>query len=330
MKTWEDLNGYPIIHVEKTESKYVLTQSNKYPDYDDIFKIPISYKTKSGKTSLVWMKTKQMEIDNESAEDWIVLDFNETGLYEVKYGTRLMFALVEELKQNPLTLSESKKKKFLKQINFDSDDRASILALLGLLKHENSSSVWAEAYRSIDFMTSELSGSSVYLQYQNFVVSLIKPHLDRLGFVEIENESSNDKELRETLIGIASIVNYEEYLQFELERFKKFLLIGEGDYDSCEGLKLADAMMHSKAVARMLNQTPDVRERDLAASLALTCSLNRQVLTNLLQLTIDKSNNLDNSERSWFFRIVFIEYFGREVAFDFIKEHFNDVIKYDW
>jgi ERAP1-like C-terminal domain len=333
MKTWELSNGHPIIDVEKTDSKFVLTQSNKHPSHK-IFTIPIFYKTKSGKTSMVWMKTEEMEMDIESADDWIVINVNQTGFYEVYYGERLTYALVEELKQNPLALSESEKRILLKQINFDDDDAGSMLAILGFLKDENSSSVWAEVHNSIfSSMTTELSGSSVYLQYQNYLISLIKPHLDQLGFVAIENESNNDREMRDKLIEIAKNINYEEYLKFELERLKKFLETGEGDYNLCEGLKLADATIHSNITAQTRNKAGRRSHDDLRP---LTCSLDSRILFNLLLLPYNEPNNLSSDEmyiilemgdRNILLEIMLAKDSGREeVALDFILEHF-DVIR---
>jgi aminopeptidase N len=85
MKTWEEQSGYPTIHVEKTGNKFVLTQKNKVKDNDDIFTIPFSYKLKSGKASMVWMKTKIMEIETENDDDWITFNANITGFYEIRF-----------------------------------------------------------------------------------------------------------------------------------------------------------------------------------------------------------------------------------------------------
>lgn len=337
MKTWEDVNGYPVVHVEKTDGKFVLTQTNEYDyqKYNETFTIPIIYKTKSGKISKVLMKTKQMTIESDSP--WIVLNVNETGFYKVKHGKELTFALAEELKENLSALSEDKRKRILEEKNFDDDDRESILAKFSYLKHENISWVWAGAYRSnrywgetdssFEFINNELVGTEVYLQYHKFVISLIEPHFDRLGFFEIENEPSNDKELREILIKIAQFIDYEEYLKMEVHRFIKFLETGKGYYHWCDGLKLANATIHSQLAAEKMNQSLDLYNGRRHGITDLSCSLDRQVLINLLRLTT--SYKLVNDERTSIFGQILLGDFGREVALKFILERFNDVVRHD-
>jgi hypothetical protein len=89
---------------------------------------------------------------------------------------------------------------------------------------------------------------------------------------------------------------------------------GEGDYNLCEGLKLADAVIHSIAVARMLNQTVDERYENLEA---LVCSLDLQVLISLLELA---SNNLSEHEQNGILGITLHLDFGFDCFDDILKD----------
>jgi ERAP1-like C-terminal domain len=233
------------------------------------------------------------------------------------------------LAEDPSTISESIKVKFLRDIHLR--DRNVVFNIWSLLKNENSSLVWQEAAKSISIITSELFDSSIFPRYKNFLTSLFKRHLDRLGFAEINDEPINDKKLRKTLFAVASTVNYEEYLQFELERLKKFLQSiyskygSNYNYNLCESLKLADASIHAEVIAKMLNKQDDVFARSTKTDdlKALTCSLDRQILINLLQLALNRTNVLDDNERQTVFDASLSQNFGLQITLDFVLEHFD-------
>lgn len=323
MKTWEDQTSFPILSVVKIRDKFVLTQTSS-----EIFTFPFSYKSKSGKIEKVLMKSKFAKIPSENEDDFIVLNVNDAGFYEVKYDIKLILGMVEALKQDPVFVSKHTRSSF-----FSEDKKVNVanLKIMSFLGKENSVLVWVNAMDMIINIQRDLSETSVTPQFKAYLRSLIKPNLDRLGFEEVENDSKEESNLRSMLKLIARLVGFEDYLKYELGRIVKFVETGKGEHEMCQGIKLANQSIHSQIIETFLNTSKSIRSPNVLID--LSCTNDRKILNNFLQLTLAKNNSLTLGERATLlhfamatgnkFEMMSRADFAFEEVFDFIGENYE-------
>lgn len=174
------------------------------------------------------------------------------------------------------------------------DDVVSNLHILSFLEKETNHEVWKRAHSFIKSLSKMLSKS---LHHNNFWKSILKPHFDGLGFGIVDGESLDERNLRDVLMSLAREVNYEDYLDYELKRLTSFVESGKGYYNQYEGLKLANASVHSHFVEKLAASEKDSYDRYKLLD-SLSCSLNREALNNFLRFSLDKNNNLTSVTKS--------------------------------
>jgi aminopeptidase N len=334
MRTWEDQAGYPVIEVEKYGDKFILTQW-RYEYGDEIYSIPISFATKSEptfdrRTPKLIMETKTVEIQIENPYDWIILNIDTTGFFQVSYDKNIWKALIDQLKADHEVISAFHRRQLFRDLNdilgdpYTKFDYIYILEMLSYLSKETENSVWY--YSPQTTFKYKLFGTSAYEKYCEFQHSLVNPHLRRLGFEPIEGESANDAGLRKTTAAIACDSYELRCLTFELGRIKQFVETGEGEFNMCHGLRLADEPIHSLFVGYLFAEDSPFYRKDLIDSLG--CSLDNFVLRSYLELTLDPTNNLTIDERDLILgRTAFSSQKGLDVSLDFLTDHVGEIVE---
>ena len=118
MDTWTRQEGFPVINVQKSENKFVLTQKRFLEDPDAIsnpsksdykyhWTVPITYITNRNETpTLIWFDKDANEVVIEVDEHtrWIKLNVNQVGYYRVNYGEEWK-TYEELLRHHPTRLS---------------------------------------------------------------------------------------------------------------------------------------------------------------------------------------------------------------------------------
>lgn len=333
MRTWEDQAGFPIIHVEKSGSKFILTQ-NRFGGGEEIYSIPISYASKSdlnfeNKTPKFWMMTKTAEIDFLN-DEWIILNIQLTGYYKVSYSKNMYMNFLEILQTDYNSIS------YLHRGQFFNDFKTMVtestietiygLEVLSYMRQETEFYVWRQFYGLENFFTEHLFTTTALSKFQELIASILKPLLDRLGFEEVKGEPSVDTDLRNFALIFACKSYQQECLEFELQRLKNFVSTGEGSYKLCEGIRLADQTIYSHFISRNLSEVSFLERYQYISGLG--CSLNRNLLKTFLELTLDSSNNLQASERvDVLSNTIGKSVEGLEVTMDFIIENFVNIIE---
>lgn len=333
MKTWEDQAGYPVVHVERTSTKFRLIQKRS-DGGDEIYSIPLLYVKsvedfKTDARRLVWMDTKTIEIE-DSSSSFLILNAHLTGYYKVSYSWDVWLSIINSLESDPENFPTIHRAQFfddmLSQLN-DVGDSSLEGAALGLtlmptLKKEMEYLVWEKAYWLELFYSEKLFGTMVLEKYQEFAQSLYQPLIDRLGITSVEGESLNDASLRGLLLFLSCKALNQDCLTYQYNLLKAFVESGKGSFVVCDGLRLADKPVFNFVAQSALNN-PETRYQYL---FDLGCSLEREFLKEFLQLSLDTTNNFEVYER-----IEIIEktasksVVALEVVLDFIHENFNEI-----
>ena len=330
MTTWEEQAGYPIIKVRKHGDFFVFEQK-RFGGGKEIYSIPISYVLKSevklsDKTSMFWFNTATAQL--ESKDDWIILDFMNTGYYKITYDKQIFKAIVKDLPRSSKKISPAKRKQLFKdtreRLVEDNIEAFCGLEHLSYLKQEANHAVWSEGLELETLLSEHLFGTPATTKYQSFIKDIVDPHLNRLGYDKIKGEPLSDSELRKIVTRLSCKALDEECLNYELRRLVKFVDTGKGFYNLCEGLRKANETVHSKLIQTALKLEDSSEKYNYISNLG--CSLDPHLPKNYLQVLLDKSNNLNNYDRlEGISSTMTKSVIGLEVVLDFVQENLHEI-----
>lgn len=198
MDTWTRQMGYPVVSVQRNGNDFAVSQSRFLMDPDTkvnstsslfkyLWQIPLSYRTSSGDTGLVWLKKSAQTFSLKVPRSgWIKFNNNMTGLYLVHYDAT-SFGLIQEALEEDID-------------NFSPSDRAELiietfyLARAGYMQYRSALSLsqyiikerhlvpWQAFHEVISFILNRLAGSHAEDLLKTYVQSLLRDALDDLSF----------------------------------------------------------------------------------------------------------------------------------------------------
>jgi len=201
----------------------------------------------------------------------------------------------------------------------------SFLAYIGIqymeyMNKETVFTVWNQAVAVETFFSGHLFGTDVESLYQQYIQSLILPNVNRLGFTAIEGESSNDASLRGLITTLSCKTYQQNCLNYELQRLTTFVSTGTGSFSLCDGLRNADAAIHSQLINQLIQGEASSRTTYLNN---LGCPLNQNLINNYLQLSLDNTNGLTSNERLTVIRQTAPKsILALETVMDFIQQNY--------
>lgn len=220
--TWELLAGVPIVTVSRTGDVLTLQQSRFfYTDElsDSVWHVPINYAVASnpnfGDTrAALWFTENQLEIRNETApvpwmpDDWIVLNIQQSGYYRVNYDTELWSLIIYQLNGPEYHRIHLLNRGQLVDDSFNIARSGRItfdlpLDVMNYLERETDHIVWDSAERALFLYNRWLLGSSVYDEFQAYVLKNVAAMYNKLGVSVIDFEPRIDRYARQIAINLA-------------------------------------------------------------------------------------------------------------------------------
>jgi hypothetical protein len=144
--------------------------------------------------------------------------------------------------------------------------------------------------------------------------------------VRRDDESSKVADLRYLVTTLSCKAYEENCLNFELGRLKNFVEKDEGDYDLCNGLRLADEDLHSIFVEKFL--AADNSDERINLMTYLGCSLDKKILKDYLNIVLDEANNLEEFERRFVLEnTVTKSVVAYETVMEFFSKNHRQIVK---
>lgn len=330
MATWEDQVGYPIVNVQRNNDATILIQE-RFGGGREIYAIPISFATQSDPDfddtlPKLWMTGATSNLDDLPEDNWIILNTQLTGYYNVNYDRNNWDSIITQLQNAHEIIPTIHRGQLFLDMQFpllqESFEMTYGLELLNFLENEREHSVWTRALEVENIFSQRLFGTAVLPDYQNFIRASTQPHLDRLGFSEVEVELPEDAELRKVTANLSCKMLNEDCLNYELEKLLAFIDSDDEVYDFCDGVRLANESVHSQLVAMMLNSTND----RYTYIMNLGCSLDEEILRSFLELVLDDA--VDFTRFQCYFLLGETKRqstMALEITMEFIHEHYLEI-----
>ncbi|XP_050434254.1 aminopeptidase N-like [Adelges cooleyi] len=196
MATWTDQCGYPVVHVKRNISSFVLTQERfLVPKGDDNYipsecfesqgewYIPLTYTTNSSQnfTDLApvkWMRPTTNETALPFLEDfdWYIFNVQSTGFYRVNYEDDNWLALIKQLHDSPEAIHVLNRAQLIDDsFNLARAGKLNYsvpFELTKYLKNENDVVPWYSVMNNYDYILDRMRRSHVYPDIKNYVRDL--------------------------------------------------------------------------------------------------------------------------------------------------------------
>jgi ERAP1-like C-terminal domain len=189
--------------------------------------------------------------------------------------------------------------------------------------NENVPQVWNDAGVNIRYLNSSLFGTTSYNNYLDLIKNLTSPHIQRLGYDPIPDEPATDSQLRNSVKQFNCNSLDSNCLNHELEKLKRFKDDATSPApDFCSAFRLADSSTYYHFLVQMATN-PSFAYRS-AIVRTIQCSLDQNLLSDLLEVIDDPENILTTNERNTLVNYMFVtSTIGFRTAFEYLKENLS-------
>ncbi|XP_063230541.1 uncharacterized protein LOC134535398 [Bacillus rossius redtenbacheri] len=355
MDTWTNQKGYPVVTVTRDyeagtasvkQERFLLKRGSDQHSYK--WWVPLSY-TSGDKADFqttvptAWLGPTQDELVLQSvasSEDWVLFNVQQTGFYRVNYDERNWRLLAAQLAgpgagrvppvsraqllDDALALARSGRLGY-----------PAALELLRCLEQETDYVPWNSAVWALRFLDGRLQGAPAedYRLFQAYVLKLLGPAYDSLGFEVRTTDSHATKLLRRSVLSLACELDHGDCVARATGIFSG-LMADENttvaaDVAStvyCTALRKGSATEWDFLWARY--NASDVSSEQVALLGALGCSADQAVITRYLQMSITEDSGIRKQDAASVFAAVYSNAAGVDLALDFLVDNYERISEF--
>lgn len=320
VSTWELQAGVPIITVSRSGDVLNLQQSRFFytnQSSDNLWHVPINYVVGSNPNfnetrADLWLTESQLEIRNDSApkpwlpSDWIVLNIQQSGYYRVNYDNELWNLIIEQLNSPQYDLIHLLNRGQLIDDSFHMARSGRIsfdipLDIMNYLERETDHIVWDSAERALFLYNRWLLGSTVYDEFQDYVLKNVASMYNKLGVNVIDNEPRLDRYARQIAINLACLHGLPQCLVDTAEQLEGAINLQQELHPDvvaqtyCNGIRRSGRNVVESMQNLLSSATRQIERNRIIAGLG--CIEDSAILYEHLFMAI-RSGTLSNAERA--------------------------------
>jgi aminopeptidase N len=336
MSGWVYQAGFPLVSVEKSGSSIILRQTG-FPTGTQKFAIPLSFATRtspdfSRTSDVIWLLNGTMEIPQAtfgiSDDDWIIFNLQQTGFYRMSYDAGLWLAIAGGLRENHSAIHRLNRRYLQQELNIGYSTLNSLLASEVLeferyLASEDDYLVWNEASTIVRALNATLFGTAIHGSYLNFIKSITKPLLDRIGFENDDDDGEADSvtQLRAQIKALDCYSMDADCLHFEHQKLLNYMQDDANAIpDFCSAFRHANESIYSHFLVEIAENSQLNNRFSIITGIA--CSLDTDLLALAIAVVEDEDNTLSYYERTLLIRhMLTTSDVGFEVAFEYLLGH---------
>jgi len=226
MDTWTRQMGYPVLQVERSgPSSYRVRQRRYLTDsrlegqgatspYNYRWEVPITWTSSlaPNSTELKWLGREEsmVEVSLPKKPDWVKFNVGQYGYYRVNYPPEDWATLAKLLVREPTALAPMDRASLLNDA-FSLAESGHIgynvpLSMTEYLQQETHLVAWDTVFDQLASMGSLLEFTSTFPLFRRYVVDLVSPHYDRLGWRD--DGSHVERMNRYNILGLACLAGH--------------------------------------------------------------------------------------------------------------------------
>lgn len=331
MNPWLERSGFPVVSVKSEGDKIALSQQHFLDDQSKIDATRIWPVPLFGATGDTLLDKAQHTVSASKLSSLGTINTGARGHYIVHYTDlaqreRLATSVSDGKLDVPDRLMLLSDSAMVGRAGLGSF--SDTLRLLSSYADETSETVWdimslvvADAKRFVD------SDPSIEPKLKALIRDISAKELERLGWDEKSDESTDDQKLRGTIIGLNSYADNEAVMTHALELFERYRA-GEASPISTElrGIVFGATVKANVdgAVDWLIEQYKTTHDSDLRQDIAGSLSATREstVAQRLLSLVQDASTVKPQDADRWVFYLLRSRYVG-DLAWDWMEQHWS-------
>ncbi|VIO88592.1 Peptidase family M1 containing protein [Brugia malayi] len=237
MSTWTKQMGYPLVSVsQKIDGRNRILRMNQKrfladgttDEKNSLWQIPITISVSSEPESIkerVLLKGFQQDVtvNDVDPKDWIKLNVGTTGFYRVLYSHDMLHALLPDFatKKIPVLDRFGIANDMFALVKSGRESAKQFLSLLKSSSNEDDYTVWSSLDSGISELSNVLSHYDPVIRskFNKFIIKILTPVADRLGWEAKPNEDSQIALLRALILGRLGRCDHEETIKTAREKF---------------------------------------------------------------------------------------------------------------
>ncbi|XP_062552092.1 aminopeptidase N isoform X2 [Armigeres subalbatus] len=348
MDTWTLQAGYPVITVERvgeqtiriSQQRYMLPTKNASDDTR--WYIPISIVTKSLPTRNsipeLWLNydNESIEVNIQAeADDFVYLNVDRTGYYRVNYDYASWKKLTTSFPSLPaLTRSQLVDDAFnLARAEFiEYDIPLTLILIVSQFPHDISA--WASLNKGLEYLNDMMAREPAYESFLAVMRSALRKSFEIYGFEDHADNDHLQMMHRERIVGLACQFGIDKCSVRAQTLFRRWMTDSKDNQIPpnlkqviyCTSLRDGGVPEWNFAYKRY-KETDSASEKELILN-ALGCSVKPWLLSKYLNMTLDPSSGILKQDGARAFQSVAKNYAGNDIAFNFLYENIERVVKY--
>ncbi|KAK3895772.1 hypothetical protein Pcinc_000525 [Petrolisthes cinctipes] len=357
MDTWTLQMGYPVITVTRTQdgTSATLTQERflsvenerRYKADEYRWWVPITYTTQDNPDfdathAEDWIKDTEAQItlaDSLPASDkWVIFNLQQTGYYRVNYDENNWGLLVQQLETDHTVIHVASRSQLI--------DDALDLARAGKLSYSTALNVnsylseeteyfpWASAMANLGYMEGMFSRRGGYGSLRKYLLSLLEPLYDSVGFDDPIDDPQLDHYKRNLAMSWVCQLNNKDCVDRSVTLYQEWMndpnagtiTPNQKSTVYCTGIAEGGEAEWNFAWNQYLTTNLGT-ERDIILT-ALGCTKEIWILSRYLEMSITEGSGIRRQDASRSIDAVARNDVGRDLAWNFIRDNWYQISDY--
>ncbi|KAL7638670.1 UNVERIFIED_CONTAM: hypothetical protein RMT77_011242 [Armadillidium vulgare] len=355
MDTWTLQMGFPVLTVTNNndgtatlmQERFLLVknQTTNPNSHDYKWWIPITYTSQSNPdftatSPKLWMRPSEAKKTVEIPRDgWVIFNNRETGYYRVNYDDRSWDLIINQLLTDHTVIDPINRAQII-------DDtmtlaRAGIVPyatafkVLSYLRNENEYVPWKAALSGLSFIESMFEQTGGFGALKEFSISLILPMYKKLGFQDSVNDPFLEQLQRAQILQRACSLGHRPCIEESVKLYKSWMKDPDNysiispnlkNFVYCTAIAEGGYEEWKFAWNRYENSNVGVEKRLLLN--AMGCSKKTWILNGYIDRSIQDGKGIRKQDVRSVIGAVSSSEIGRNIAWEFLKDKWDDVKKY--
>jgi len=358
MDTWTLQTGFPVVTVTRNydqntaeieQSRYLLDkdQESKYSWW-----IPITF-TEPGPainfndtTNDLWLAKDQKSKTLRSMPDKdtpVIFNVQQTGFYRVNYDKKNWDLIAETLNNDHLSIHVINRAQImddaLELAKTGRLDYATALSLTGYLSRETEYIPWVSALQGLQHIKDMLKRTSAYGQFKKYMLKLLEPIYQKLGFQAKPGEEHLDIRLRKKIVNWACSMGHEDCIDKATTSFKNWMFMPNPDAEDKNPIDVnLKTVTYCTAISEggkeewdfawQRYENSNVASEKANILYALGCSSEVWLLNRYLNMSVTPGSGVRKQDGAKCIASVARNTVGRYLAFNFLREKWTIIKNY--
>ncbi|XP_076040625.1 aminopeptidase N-like isoform X3 [Oratosquilla oratoria] len=354
MDTWTLQMGYPVVTVKVnddgtakvTQERFLLVRNENSTDTHDYkWWVPLSFTSEDNPnftdtSAAAWIPgTADTTVSGmPSADKWVIFNLQQTGYYRVNYEERNWNLLIKQLMTDHTVINVINRAQLIDDVlnlaKAGIVPYETALEINGYLSKETEYVPWSSALSNMGYIDSMLSRTGAYGALKDYLLSLLIPLYDSVGFDDNINDPHLDQFKRVKAVSWACSLDHEPCIYNAKKLFKMWMENPNNSSISpnlksvvyCTAIKHGDKEEWDFAWNQY--QASNVGSEKAKLLSAMGCTKKIWLLSRYLDIAFTPNLGVRKQDASSVFRSVAYNSVGRYLAWDYLRDQWERITDY--